>query len=195
MSDRDHRGFLIAIAGAIGSGKSTIAEAVSHRLDIPVHPIDDDKQTIGSGHAEFDRWVAEGIPFPDDFRRRVFDLALDELAKLAPTHPCVIVEESFHRAELREPFFRAAEELFGGMCLIEVVVSPDVAIAHLQKRARDQSDHMAGQAMFEAFAKLADPLVGTDLVVENNGELDTAVDEVCQFLATFEPSGSANGAR
>jgi len=182
MSDRHRTRCLIAIAGAIGSGKSTIAEAVSRRLDIPVHSIDDDKRAIGATHPDFSRWVADGIPFPDEFRHRVYQRTLAELAAMARDHPQVIVEETFHRAKLRAPFFRAAEELFGRICLVEVAVSPDVAIAHLEKRARDDANHMAGRAMFAAFAELADPLEGVDLVVENNGEIELAVSEVCKHL-------------
>jgi predicted kinase len=192
MSDRHSTGCLIAIAGAIGSGKSTIADAVSRRLDIPVHSIDDDKRAVGAMDPEFPRWVDEGIPFPDDFRRRVYERTLGHLVDLARDQPRVIVEETFHRAELREPFFRAAEKLFGSICLVEIAVAPDVAVAHLQKRARDEADHMAGRAMFDAFAELADPLVGADLVVPNNGQLDPAVNEVCRHLEGLVANRSAD---
>lgn len=182
MPDQPTPGCLVAIAGAIGSGKSTIADAVSRRLGLPVHSIDDDKRVVGASEPDFARWVAEGIPFPDEFRRRVFNRTLAELAELAPHHPMVIIEETFHRAALRAPFFASARELFGRTCLVEIVVDPEVAIAHLQKRAVDESDHLAGRAMFEAFEKLADPLENPDLVVENNGELGPAVDRVCRHL-------------
>ncbi|HSF85183.1 MAG TPA: hypothetical protein VLG28_05895 [Acidimicrobiia bacterium] len=42
---------------------------------------------------------------------------------------------------------------------------------------------MAGRRMFEAFQAVADPLDHVDLVVENNGELEAAVDAVCAYLA------------
>ncbi|MGI9645727.1 MAG: AAA family ATPase, partial [Ilumatobacteraceae bacterium] len=173
---------LIAIAGAIGSGKSSIAEAVSRRLDIPVQSIDDDKRAIGAAHPDFDRWVADGTPFPDDFRRRVYARTLDALAVLAKAHRDVIVEETFHRREVRTPFFEAGCRLLGGICLVEIAVTPDIAAAHLQQRARDESDHLAGRAMFDVFAEAADPLDRADLVVRNDGELAVAVDEVCAHL-------------
>ncbi len=173
---------LIAIAGAIGSGKSTIANEVSLRLAIPLHSIDDDKRAIGATHPDFERWVAGGIPFPDEFRRRVYERTLDELAALAEEHPHAIVEETFHRREIREPFFRDGGHLFGGICVIEVAVTPEVAASHLLHRAREDEDHLAGRAMFDAFVAVADPLDGVDLVVHNDGELTAAVDEVCAFL-------------
>ena len=187
MTGSGRAGCLIAIAGAIGSGKSTIAEAVSRRLAVPVHSLDDDKRRVGASHPDFETWVADGTPFPDEFRRRVYDRALEQLARLATTHPQVIVEETFHRADIRDPFFRSAEELFGSICVIEIVVSPEVAIAHLEQRARREEHHMAGKTMFEAFARIADP-IDADLVVENNGDLDSAVDAVCRHLASLPPS-------
>lgn len=173
---------LIAIAGAIGSGKSSVADAVSARLDIPVHSIDEDKRAIGAEHPDFERWVSEGIPFPDAFRQLVYERTLDELRVLATAHAHVIVEETFHRRQLRRWFFGFAGTLFGGMCLVEIAVTPEVAAAHLQKRAHDESDHLAGRAMFDAFAAIADPLDDADLVVHNDGELTGAVDEVAVFL-------------
>jgi ribose 1,5-bisphosphokinase PhnN len=96
----------------------------------------------------------------------------------------VIVEETLHRLAIREPFFEAGERLFGNICVVEIAVTPVVAAAHLQKRASDQADHMAGRAMFEAFAALADPL-NANLVVRNDGALDPAIDEVCAHLETI----------
>ena len=189
MTVAGREGCLIAVAGAIGSGKSTIAEAVSRRLDIPVHSLDDDKRIVGASHPDFETWVADGVPFPDDFRRRVFERALDQLAELATVHSWVIVEETFHRADTRDSFFRAAEALFGRVCLIEIVVSPEVAVAHLEQRAREEADHMAGRAMFEAFARIADPLENADIVIENNGDLASAVEEACRYLTPLVRPG------
>lgn len=180
------------IAGAIGSGKSTIADAVSRRLDIPLHSIDDDKRAVGATDPEFTTWVAEGIPFPDYFRRRVYERTLGRLTEMARQHTWVIVEETFHRAELREPFFRAAGDLFGRTFLVVIDVAPEVAIAHLQRRARNEADHLAGRAMFEAFLDIADPFDGVDLIVENNGELEGAVNEVCRRLEELDVAGSGD---
>jgi predicted kinase len=182
MAESSGSGCLLALAGGIGSGKSTIAEAVSQRLAIPVHSIDDDKRFVGGSHPEFDRWVADGVPFPDDFRRDVYDISLARLTELAKAHPVVIVEETFHRERLRQPFFESAAKLFGRVCLVEVVVEPDVSIAHLEKRARSESGHMAGRTMFEAFSAVADPFLAADLVVENNRDLESAVEAVCQYV-------------
>ncbi len=173
---------LIAIAGSIGAGKSTIARAVADRMNLPFHAIDDDKQMVGATHPDFDRWVAEATPFPDEFRRRVFERTLEQLIELAESHPHAIVEETFHRASIREPFFAAAADALGGLVLIEIVVDREVAMAHLAKRAQEEAGHMAGRRMFAAFEAVADPLENVDLKVENNGRLDETVEEVCRFL-------------
>lgn len=173
---------LIAIAGSIGAGKSTVARAVSSRLGIAVHAIDDDKLAVGAEHPDFERWVAEGIPFPDGFRERVFARTLRHLADLAVDHPHVIVEETFHRKVIRESFLRDAAEVLGGFLLIEIKVDRPVALEHLAQRAQSGDGHMAGRAMFDAFQAIADPIEDADLTVENNGDLAAAVAEVCTFV-------------
>ncbi len=173
---------LIAIAGTIGAGKSTVAHAVSSQLHLPVHSIDDDKRAVGADHPEFGNWVAQGIPFPDDFRQLVFARTLAQLRDLAPHHPHVIVEETFHRRAVREPFFHSASNILDGILLIEISVEEHVAIAHLARRARSGEAHMAGRAMFEAFRKVSDPIDHADLTVPNNGDLEAAVATVCDFV-------------
>ncbi len=175
---------LIAIAGTIGAGKSTVARAVSARLAVPYHSIDDDKRHIGKADPDFATWVAESIPFPDEFRTAVFSRALDRLEELAADHDHVIVEETFHRSHIRQPFLEAAAALFGGMVLVEIAVARDVALAHLAKRASSQRNHLAGPAMYDAFEAIADPLTDVDLTVHNNGDLRDTVDQVCRFLET-----------
>jgi hypothetical protein len=65
------------------------------------------------GRPSLARGFASATPFPDDFRRKVFALTLERLADLAADHDHVIVEETFHRRAIREPFFAAAAELLG----------------------------------------------------------------------------------
>ncbi len=174
---------LIAIAGSIGAGKSTIARAVSSQLGIPLHSIDDDKLAEGANHPAFQNWVKAGMPFPDSFRQRVFSRTLARLSELAALHPHVIVEETFHRRKLREPFFQAADEILGGLILVEITVDRDAALEHLEARTSSPEDHMAGRNMFEAFESVSDPIQGADLTVSNSGDLDTAVATVVGFLA------------
>jgi len=175
-------GCLIAIAGGIAAGKSTIAQAVSRRLAIPVHSIDEDKWRVGASWPDFEQWIADGVPFSEEFNHEVFGRTLDQLRELAVSGAVVIVEESFQRKNLRDPFFDSARELFGRLYLVEIVVDEEVAMAHLERRASHESGHMAGRRLYETLRKIADPLENVDLVVENNGELAVAVDEVCRHL-------------
>ena len=63
---------LVAIAGTVGVGKSTIAKWVAAELGVPFHSIDDDKLEVGHHEPEFQNWIATATPFPDEFRHRVF---------------------------------------------------------------------------------------------------------------------------
>ncbi len=171
---------MIVIAGSIGAGKSTVAREVAARLGVPIHSVDEDKLAVSVEYPDFDDWVERGVPFPDEFRARAFAVALGHLAELARSHRHVIVEETFHRREVREPFFEAAAELFGGMQLVEVTVAREAALEHLARRAGDR--HMAGVAMFEAFQAVTDPFERVDLRVPNNGPLEDVVSRVCSHL-------------
>ena len=78
----------------IGAGKSSIAREVSQRLDIPLYSIDDDKKIIYKQHPQYEYFLKNHIPFPDETRRKTFEASLGRLLKLAKKHKHVIVEET-----------------------------------------------------------------------------------------------------
>ena len=173
---------LVAIAGTVGVGKSTIAKWVAAELEIPFHSIDDDKLAVGQDEPEFRNWIESATPFPDEFRHRVFARTLDALEELATGSAHVIVEETFHRKSVREPFFLRAATLLGGFKLIHITANRDAIIDHLATRRANESDHMAGEAMYEAFQTVSDPFESVDLTVVNDGRVEEAVATVCAFL-------------
>ena len=103
----------------------------------------------------------------------------------------MIVEETFHRKSVREPFFRQAATLLGGFKLIQIMASRDAIIDHLATRRANESDHMAGEAMYEAFQLVSDPFDNVDLTVVNDGRVEEAVATVCAFL--LGPNGLTAG--
>ena len=169
---------LIVIAGLIGTGKTTIAKALSARLEIPLCSIDEEKERVYRSHPEYRRHVDEGVPFPDDLRKQAFDATLDKLRALAKTHRHAVVEETFHKRHLREPFLNAAAALFGGKCVI-FVTADDVVI---RKRLNERKEHMAGVKMYEAFRKVFEPFAKVDYTVENNGMVEESIENATEFV-------------
>ena len=173
---------LIVVAGSIGAGKSTVAEALAHALGVPLLSVDDDKRTEGATTPGFEAWVATGSPFPDEFRSRAFDRTLGRLAALGRGSPHAVVEETFHRKAIRDPFFDRGGELMGGFVLVEVVAEEAIVLARLQTRATTESNHLAGVPMYEAFRAVSDRQDRTDFTFHNDGDFASELDRCLRYL-------------
>ena len=123
---------LVVIAGMIGAGKSTIAREMAVRLSIPFFSIDEVKIRVGQTYPGYRSYLENSIPFPDEMRQQVYAQTLEGLQALAQTHRHAIVEETFHKKHLREPFFAAAD-IFNGILLTQVVHNDDLTKIRLDK--------------------------------------------------------------
>ncbi|MBI5390033.1 AAA family ATPase [Candidatus Woesearchaeota archaeon] len=172
---------LVVIAGLIGAGKSTIAKEISQRLDIPFYSIDEDKKRIYHEHPQYDYFIKNNIPFPDDTRRKTFDASLAGLRKLAKKHKHAVVEETFHKKSLREPFFKEAKKIFGGMILTLVTVDDAEVKKRLEKREREE-DHMVGYGMYLSFKKDWELFDHVDYHLVNEGNFEENMKKYIVFL-------------
>jgi len=184
---------LIIVAGTIGAGKSTVAKALARRLEIPLLSVDDDKRAEGTSIPDFPRWVANGHPFPDDFRSKAFDRTLGRLAAIVATTPHAVVEETFHRKTIRDRFFEQGEQLLNGIVLVEVVADEAVVRERLRARATTESDHLAGVTMYEAFRAVSDPQDRTDFVFRNDTDFAAELDRCCEYVRKRIDSQRASG--
>lgn len=183
---------LIVVAGSIGAGKSTVAAALADALEIPLVSVDDDKRAEGARTPGFDAWVASGRPFPDEFRSKAFDRTLGRLAALVTESAHAVVEETFHRKAIRDPFFDSGGTLMGGFILVEVVAAEAVVLERLQARATAEADHLAGVSMYEAFRSVSDPQDRTDFVFHNDGDFGTEFERCEGFLRRRLDVGSTD---
>ncbi len=172
---------LIAITGLIGTGKSTIAKEVSKQLHIPLYSIDEDKKRIYKTHPKYDYFLKNHIPFPDDTRRKTFEASLNGLRKLAKKHKHAIVEETFHKQSLREPFFKEAGKLFGGIVLT-LVTADDVSIKERLEKREKEEDHMVGYGMYLSFKKQWEPFEKVDYHFVNEGDFKENLGKYLTFL-------------
>lgn len=169
---------LIIIAGLIGTGKSTIAKAVAAQLGIPLCSIDEEKERIYRKHPEYQRYIDEGIPFPDELRKQAFDATLEKLRGLTKTHRHAIVEETFHLRSLREEFFADAKKLFG-RCIRTLVVADEGKIRERLARRKGQ---MASIRMYESFKRIFEPFAHVEYRFENTGALEPHLKTYIAFL-------------
>ena len=172
---------LIVIAGMVGAGKSTVAQKVSERLSIPFHSIDDDKAETGKRYPQFPHWVENSIPFSDEFRIEVFESTLKRLRELAKKHRHAIVEETFHKKAIREPFFKEARKIFGGIILTFVETDEKLVKERLERRTEEE-DHMAGYGMYLSFKSKFEPFEKIDYTFKNNECFEKNFEEYLQFL-------------
>jgi dephospho-CoA kinase len=182
---------LIAVAGTIGAGKSTVAEAIAHAMGIPLLSIDDDKRVEGAATPQFERWVSDGEPFPDDFRARAFGRTLERLAVVGADCEHAVVEETFHRKAIRDPFFDRADRLMGGLVVVEVVADEAIVLERLLTRATTESDHLAGVAMYQAFHAVSDPQDRADFVFRNDQDFAVELNRCCAYLRQQLEGGSS----
>jgi len=169
---------IIVLAGLIGVGKTTIAKEVSKRLDIPLYSIDDDKKKVYKEHPNYDYFLANNIPFPDDIRKKAFGAALDGLRILSRKNRHCIVEETFHKKNIREPFFAEVETLFGSMIL--TLVTADEATVRL--RLKDRSGHMVGYGMYLSFREQFEPFEHVDYTFDTTKDFEKTMEDYLLFL-------------
>jgi len=171
---------LIVVAGLVGAGKSTVAKKVSARFSIPLHSIDDDKEETGKRYPQFQHWIENSIPFPDEFRIEVFESTLKRLRELSKKHRHAIVEETFHKKAIREPFFEEARKIFGGIILTFVETDEKFVKERLEKRTEE--GHIFGYGMYLSFKSKLEPFEKTDYAFSNNEYFEKNLAEYLQFL-------------
>ena len=172
---------LIVIAGLIGAGKSTIAKEISKRLLIPLYSIDEDKRRIYKTHPQYEYFLKNNIPFPDDIREKTFNASLKGLKELSKTNQHAIVEETFHKKILREPFFKEAKKIFGGIIITLIKVESKLVKGRLKKRGKEE-DHMVGYDMYLSFKKQFEPFAEVDYVFDNSGDFEENIEKYVRFL-------------
>jgi len=136
---------IIFVGGIVGAGKSTVARALANRLDLPYYDVDEVKKEVFRKDPDFERNIAEGIPFSDELRREVFRRVFSDLEALIDEHPHVVVDEILHKREIRHALYEEAERIAGGFIVIRVQAKEDVILARLASKAR--SGHFLGDPL------------------------------------------------
>lgn len=126
---------LILICGMIGSGKTTLASELGHRLATPVVHLDHFKREI----VEANPWILDrlknGEEVPREYLEQVLDMAANELEKLSASHQICIAEEVFAREDDCLELIRRCARFFGGSSMvINTTASPEVLRQRLIRR-------------------------------------------------------------
>jgi predicted kinase len=127
---------LIAVAGLIGSGKSTLSAELSQRLGVSALSSDVTRKDL-AGMSPGERGESdygEGI-YSGDFSERTYEALFGEAAKTLGGGSSVVIDASFARARHRARLTQVAHEAGAEAWVLECVADPDETRRRLERRA------------------------------------------------------------
>ncbi len=190
--------FVVMICGLTGTGKSTLARALSRRLGAPVINSDVTRKRL-AGTLERHGTVSygEGLYSPAT-TGRAYRKMTEEAEKLLAAGEAVILDATFQKAGQRAAVFAAAKKFAAQVAVVECRSSEDMARQRLVARAREGRDVSDGSWQVylkqkEAFEPMSDSAAHRPI------DTEAPVEELCksveQFLrAAFFRSGKNAGA-
>jgi aminoglycoside phosphotransferase family enzyme/predicted kinase len=142
------RGRLIAVGGAVGTGKTTVAAAVADHLGGVVISADRVRKHL-LGLAATDR--APESAYEPAARRRIYGAILDRANPVLESGRTVVLDATFGCAALRDRVLTLGHQRDVPTHFIEVRCSPDVARRRLARRAAEgRSASDAGPELHDA---------------------------------------------
>lgn len=127
---------IIFVGGVIGAGKSTVAIQLADHYGFPYYDVDDIKKEVFRQDPDFERNIAEGIPFSDERRREVFRRVFKDLESLVEKHPHIVVDETLHKREIRHFLYDEARRIAGGFIVVWVQAREEIILRRLGERKR-----------------------------------------------------------
>ncbi len=194
QSHDPERGMIIFVGGIIGAGKSTVAKALARHLDIPYYDVDEIKKEVFLKDPDYDKNIAEGIPFNDDLRREVFTRVFEDLEKLVGDYPHIVVDETLHKREIRHLLYKEAERIAGGFIVIWVQAREDVILQRLG--AKKRSGHLLNDPLplHNAFKREFEEYDRCIINCHNNGTVDNTVADLVDLFGNVAMlSGRSRG--
>ncbi len=103
---------VIFIAGNVGTGKSTLAQALSEKIGAKHYDIDEIKKIIYPTDPEYAKKMNEGIPISDEIRRQLFVKVAEDIRELSREYDLLVIDEVFQKKDLRNMLFNEAKMIF-----------------------------------------------------------------------------------
>jgi len=186
---------IVVVFGLMGTGKTTLARALSETLGLPVIHSDAVRKSL-AGLTPTTRAPLEfgqGI-YAEDFSRRTYT----EMLRLAQGHlaagESVILDASYKRAEERKRVRQLARSHGAAVLMVYCECQPRVARERLGIRLTDPEAISNGRVeLFAAQAQDFDPLLPEDrllLRLDTGRELAAVVEELQGVVQTFLSEGT-----
>lgn len=131
---------LIIMVGLVGTGKTTVANAIAQRLGAAVISTDVVRKTLAGiplAEHRFDE-MNTGIYSPA-FSRKTYNAAFDHAGKLLARGKSVVMDATFLQRSSRKRARDLAQRMSSAFVAIECILPEDVARARLEKRLTEAS--------------------------------------------------------
>lgn len=186
-------GLIVVIFGLMGTGKTTLAQALARATGWPVVHSDAVRKGLAG--------LEPTIPVLEEFGRGIYSESFSrktyaEMLRLARHHlqeaPAVILDGSYKRAAERERVRQAAREWGARAVFIYCECPQETVRARLARREAEGASISDGRlALLEVQAEDFDPLDERDrplLRLNTGGDLSEALARVREFLAKHCPA-------
>jgi len=174
---------VIFVGGLIGTGKTSLAQALGESLGIFYYDVDLIKKEVYPTDPNYNYNIENSIPFSNEIRIRNFELVSDDFVKLSRNHENIIVDETLHKESLRQILFKAAKRHFGGYIVIWIRTDEKIIKERLLNKQRE--GHMLKNPfeMYLALKKEFEDLNDADIIFNNNNPLDVSVPEFIRVVS------------
>lgn len=181
---------IIFVGGVIGAGKSTVAKALAAHFAMPYYDVDEVKKRVFRKDPDYDRNIAEGIPFSDELRREVFREVFADLETLVVEHPHIVVDETLHKREIRHFLYEEAERIAGGFLVIWVQAREEIILERLGSKNRSGHFLHDPLPLHEAFKREFEEYDRCIIDCHNNGTVENTVSDLIHFIETVTRFGN-----
>ena len=173
---------IIFVGGLIGAGKSTIARGMADHFSFPYYDVDEVKKVVYHQDPDFEKNIAEGIPFSDELRIEVFRRVFADLKKLVKKHPHIVVDEALHKREIRQMLYAEARRIAGDFIVIWVQANKEIIRQRLSGKKR--SGHILDDPMplHNAFARQFEDYRRCVIDCPNNGTAEEAISDLVHLI-------------
>lgn len=165
--------FLIITVGLMGTGKTTIANALGQRLGCAIVSSDVTRKKLAGIPAtehRFDEFQS-GI-YSEDFSRRTYDAILAQAGEVLSRGESVILDASFRRKEERARVRKVAEEKGADLLVLECRLGEAEARGRLERRIKEKATSDGRWEIFQLHKESFDA-VG-ELPIHQHCTLDTS---------------------
>ena len=184
---KDKKPTLFIITGLIGSGKTVLAKAISHRRAMAVISSDDVRKRLANIPPDEHRFEEfdSGI-YSSTFSRKTYDEMLRQAKQILKARQSVIIDASFRKAKERRKTMKLAQEMGAAFKVIECVCDEETIKERLSHRFEEASISDGRLEILPQLKEDFEPVSEFDLedhiVVDSSRPMEETVKELLERI-------------